>query len=447
MQRLILVNPWIYDFAAYDLWAKPLGLLYIAGYLRKCGFDVNLIDCLDVYEPEMENTGLKKPKRRAYGTGKFYKQMIETPSKLKAIKRPYSRYGMTFEIFEKKLRSLPKPSAFLVTSVMTYWYPGVKEAIRIIKKIYPDIPVLLGGIYVRLCFEHAKTCGADILVDSSDPEEILGYLEKAGISIPEKKRFDPSCIYPAFDLYRRIDYVCIMTSRGCPYRCSYCASPFLNPKFCRRSPEDVFNEILFWHKRYGIRDFAFYDDALLLSADSYIKPLLEMIIKEGLNVRFHTPNAIHIKGIDRELSELMYKAGFKTIRLGLETIDMDLHKRLDRKLSSIEEFEKAVNFLFKAGFRSNQIGAYILVGLPGQEISSVVRTIEFVGRMKVFPFLAEYSPIPHTALWDEAVRCSEFDLSEPLFHNNILLPCWDEEKRKEYPKLKKMALEIRKDLW
>jgi hypothetical protein len=44
--NIILINPWIYDFAAYDLWSKPLGLLYIASYLKKLGFNVQLIDCL-----------------------------------------------------------------------------------------------------------------------------------------------------------------------------------------------------------------------------------------------------------------------------------------------------------------------------------------------------------------------------------------------------------------
>jgi len=52
---LILVNPWIYDFAAYDLWSKPLGLLYLAGFLREYGFRIHLIDCLDVHHTGMTN--------------------------------------------------------------------------------------------------------------------------------------------------------------------------------------------------------------------------------------------------------------------------------------------------------------------------------------------------------------------------------------------------------
>jgi radical SAM superfamily enzyme YgiQ (UPF0313 family) len=67
--------------------------------------------------------------------------------------------------------------------------------------------------------------------------------------------------YPAFDLTSS-PYVCIMTSRGCPYRCTYCASKILNKGFRRRNPVMVAEEIGFWNSK-GIRDFAFYDDALL----------------------------------------------------------------------------------------------------------------------------------------------------------------------------------------
>ena len=53
MSRVLLVNPWVYDFAAYDLWSKPLGLLYIAAFLRKYDFQVEYIDCMDRYHPQL----------------------------------------------------------------------------------------------------------------------------------------------------------------------------------------------------------------------------------------------------------------------------------------------------------------------------------------------------------------------------------------------------------
>jgi radical SAM superfamily enzyme YgiQ (UPF0313 family) len=73
------------------------------------------------------------------------------------------------------------------------------------------------------------------------------------------------------------------------------------------------------------------------------------------------------------------------------------------------------------------IGAYLLVGLPGQDIKSIESSIEIVRQNNVTPVLAYYSPIPHTTLWPEAVASSRYDLeSDPVFTNNAILPCQKE---------------------
>ena len=172
--------------------------------------------------------------------------------------------------------------------------------------------------------------------------------------------------------------------------------------------------------------------------------LLEKLISLGLNLRFHTPNALHVREITHDMARLLHLSGFRTIRLGLETSDMELHRDLDKKLSE-GEFERAVNNLRKAGFQMEEIGVYILMGLPGQSVESVAETIDFVGRTGATPYLAEYSPIPQTPMWEMAQACSSYDLSsEPLFHNNTLLSCWDDDQRTKVPELKKRALKIRR---
>ena len=446
---LILINPWIYDFAAYDLWSKPLGLLYLASFLRSCGFKVHLLDCLDVNHPEMQDTpAMSPPRRRPYGTGKFWRKMVTKPPLLKHVPRPYSRYGIIKQLLIKELESITNPSAILVTSLMTYWYPGVKEVISMAKETHPDAPVILGGAYARLCKEHAlQNSGADHVATEgnlNDLSFILQILDRFDIEVPKEPQDGSTLPYPAFHMLHRIDYVCLLASTGCPYRCQYCASHFLNPRFYQRSPYQVLEEILFWHRGHGIDDFAFYDDALLLQSDRHMAILLEKLIALGLNLRFHTPNALHVREITQEMARLLHRAGFRTIRLGLETSDMELHRDLDNKLSE-GEFEKAVNNLSKAGFQMQEIGVYILMGLPGQSVESVAETIDFVGRAGATPYLAEYSPIPQTPMWKMAQACSSYDLSsEPLFHNNTLMPCWDDDQRSKVPELKKRALKIRR---
>jgi radical SAM superfamily enzyme YgiQ (UPF0313 family) len=445
---VILINPWVYDFAAYDLWSKPLGLLYLASRFRALGFQVHLLDCLDVYNPCMEKVGFtKRPLRRRYGTGKYWKQHVPKPPQLSNIPRAYSRYGITPQVFERELQRARNPAAILVTSLMTYWYPGVFEAIRLAKDLHPNVPVLLGGIYASLCSEHARTFSrADLVITSTNQFWPAGLNDFLRENIPDfsiEKKSQPFVPYPAFDLLTKTDYVCLLGSSGCPFRCSYCASHYLNPHSLKRQPDELFEEVLFWHKEYNVMDFAFYDDALLVDADNHISLFLEEVVRSNLNVRFHCPNGLHIAYLNREIAVLLYKAGFKLIKLGLETTDNELHQRLGKKFSE-GQFEGAVEELKGAGFKKDQIGAYILVGLPGQTCDQVEKTVRFAGKIGCMPYLSEYSPIPHTELWKEAQAISRFDLAaEPLFHNNSLLPCWAGDAFEELAQLKNLTLEIR----
>ena len=123
--RLLLINPWIYDFAAFNLWVEPIGLLSIASILREHGYELDFIDCLDRYNPELlKLQGLSEPKGNAYGTGKYHRQPVEKPEVVKHISRYFCRYGITPDIFEAELDRRAKPDVVLVTSKMTYWYPG-----------------------------------------------------------------------------------------------------------------------------------------------------------------------------------------------------------------------------------------------------------------------------------------------------------------------------------
>ncbi len=154
--NLLLINPWVYDFAAYDLWAKPLGLLYLAALLIKNRWTIAYIDCLDVHHPTLQTLGMKEPPRRPDHRGHFYREEIVKPSPLQNIPRRFYRFGLPPEAFRKTLAAVPTPRAALITSGMTYWYQGAHDVIKIVKEAFPQVPVILGGIYASLCAEHAK---------------------------------------------------------------------------------------------------------------------------------------------------------------------------------------------------------------------------------------------------------------------------------------------------
>lgn len=422
-----MINPWIYDFAAYDFWLKPLGLLYLGGLLRQNGHRIHFIDCLDPYHPAMPQESRQQPLRHSYGDGKFFRQVIPTPDSLKMINRKYCRYGILPEIFINELKKHEDADIVLITSMMTYWYPGVFEAIKIIKEVLPFVPIVLGGKYATLCYSHAVNfSGADYIIAGSGEKQVLRLLKnlfnEEPVFTPDENNLD-SLPYPAFDLIRKIEQLPLITSLGCPYRCSYCSSHILNDKFQQRDPVKVVDEIQYWQKESGVINFSFYDDALLVKPNEMIMPLLKEVKKRKLSCQFHCPNGLHLREINKELSVLLYNSGFKTIRFGFETSDLKRQIKTGGKVKN-EELRLAVSHLKNAGYKTAEIGIYLLCGIPGQSAEEVEKSIEFVRECGAKPVLAEYSPIPGTKMWDEAVACSPFDIQrEPLYHNNSLLPC------------------------
>lgn len=422
---LLLVNPWIHDFAAYDFWARPLGLLTLAGLFRDHGFRVRYLDCLDRFHPRGSRTD---PGSRN-GRGPLHKSAIPVPDVLRGVPRRFRRYGIEPDWFDADLRAEPRPDLILVTSVMTYWYPGVRETIGHLRRAFPDAPILLGGIYATLLPEHAAGLGADRVVPGGDFREILGIVGET-VGFRPALKIDPDRMdtwpRPALDLQREIPFAPLLTAVGCPFRCAYCASDRLAPRRLRRSPDHVLEEIRYWHERHGVRDFVFYDDALLLDPENHALPLLEGVVRAERPIRFHTPNAVHIREIDDRVAKRLFRSGFHTLRLGLETAAFEDRSALDRKVTE-GEFRRSVDALKRAGFARERVGAYLLAGLPGQRVAAVERSIRVVREAGITPVPAWYTPIPGTPLWPAAVAASRYDLeSDPLLTNNALVPCWPE---------------------
>jgi len=423
-RTLLLINPWITDFAAFDLWSKPLGLLYLAGILRKNGHPVRLIDCMDRNDPLLRASNPKEPKVKRYGIGPFHKEEIPKPAPLKNIPRRYSRYGIPEAHFRTHLSEGEKPALVLVTSMMTYWYPGVFRAIELVRAKWPDVPVLLGGVYATLCQTHARIdSGADFVLPGSDVRPLLKRIDDLlgtrSEWIPECFRDFPS---PAWDLYPKLDYAVLLTSRGCPYRCTFCASHRLFHGFETRDPEACAQEVVDLYRHRRIRDFAFYDDALLLDAEQHILPMSDALISRQLPLRLHAPNGLHAKAITPELAERLRQAGFRTVRLSFESSDLRRQREMGAKITN-EGLAAAVENLKRAGYQGKELEAYVLMGLPGQALEEVISSVLFVTQCGIKTKLARFSPIPGTREWDRAVEMYGFDpQADPLLHNNSVHP-------------------------
>ncbi|MBN1408921.1 MAG: cobalamin-dependent protein [Calditrichaceae bacterium] len=427
--KILLINPWIYDFSAFDLWSKPLGLLYIASFLREHNFDVFFIDCLDKYSGHDS----LKVKFKKYGTGHFHREIIEKPKILGHIPKSFARYGMTEDVFIAQLKSHKNVQAILVTSLMTYWYLGVKRVVELCRQYLPGVPVILGGIYASLLPDHArKEIKPDYLIEGPGEIKVLNLLKhllnkyENSIDLP-KQLDDYPC--PAFDLINHPDYLIILTARGCPYNCTFCAQKLISMPFSQRNPDTIIEEFELHYQSFKLRDFAFYDDALFINKSRHINVILEKLIEKQLPLRLHSPNGLFANAIDAELARLMFRANFTTLRLSFETFNNERRKDMFSKVSN-EGMINAVYCLTSAGFNASDLEAYVLMGLPNQSIEEVIGSIVFVNNLGVMVRLASFSPIPGTVEFDRAVEsgiiCKDID---PLLTNNSIFPLTEGDKK------------------
>ena len=457
MKKILLINPPVYDFAAFDLWAKPLGLFYLASILKQQGIEVDFLDYMDREFTEERRVKSEKwrygngCKSDSYGCGHYIKQEVEKPEVLKDIPRKFSRYGLPKDLAASYLKGLCPPDLIIVTSVMTYWYPGVFEAIQTVKEIFPTVPIVLGGVYATLCYEHAQKSGADhVLKGGIDSLNAIFKAKNAGIAIPCNFSEFPIPYYPP---NQNRGYAVLRISIGCPFRCSYCAQDILCANKYEVKPwQKVFDEIKTFVNS-GIKNIVFYDDALLYDADKNIKPLLRQIIKEKLDINIHSPNGLHARYLDLELAALMKEAGFIMPRFSLETSDSSMQKETGAKVSN-EIYISAMQMLQKAGYKKGEYLTYLLIGMPGQKLEEVENSIKFTHELGSKVSLSEYSIIPGTKdferhnkesrvkseeIINDKMRINTRDfLNEPLLHNKSIYPLFDLKDWKEIYRIKQV---------
>jgi radical SAM superfamily enzyme YgiQ (UPF0313 family) len=412
--KVLFVNPYISDFTAYDMWLRPLGLYYLAAVVRRSSAaEIYMLDALDRFQDGIETRG------RADGRGKFPRAFLEKPALYKDVPRNYSRYGIPIELFKDKLAALPEVDVILVTSLMTYWLDGLQFTLEILKQRFPAARVVLGGVLPSLApAETRSRLPVDHYVKGPGEWALLRLLGELGARVTGSVEPGACCEFPfpAVELAGTREYVPLLTARGCPLKCSYCASRLLNPSFCERRPGDILAEIEQRRRDFHSRHFIIFDDALLINKKKRFLPVFSRLAREGEGaIRFHTPNGLHAREIDPESAAVLHAAGFATLRLSFESLSAGILRRSDGKVTR-KEMENAVRHLEHAGYRRGQLGAYLLFGYPGQTMRDMEISLDFISGLGLVPHLAVFSPVPGTAdflaLQRRGVLATPLDLLE-----------------------------------
>lgn len=423
---LLAINPWIYDFTAYDLWFKPYGLLATAGFLKSYGYNVELLDCLDRKHPLLKNYDGKKPESKPDGRGKYITESISKPQALKGVLRRYKRYGIPYKLIEEELLKKNRPAAVLITSQITFWYPAVRDMAALVRKIFPDVPIAIGGIYPSLHRRNAEVeINPDFICVNDDLFGLLKFLDrilKKDRAYPERCPNLEEWNNPDYSLVQDKTAFPVITSVGCPYSCPFCITNKRWGGYRFMDPSLISDRILKLNSEYGVKHFAFYDDALLHRKKDNLFRILTKIIQADADLNFHAPNGLFPRDMDRETSLLFKQAGVRTIRLSFESSSPALQKKMKKVTDN--ELISALNNLESAGYKRHEMEIYLIAGLPEQELSDIIQSMKFIHNQGAKIHLAYYSPIPGTPSGDDTIARYFPPDYDPVLTNKFAFTQW-----------------------
>ncbi|MFM7199878.1 MAG: B12-binding domain-containing radical SAM protein [Myxococcota bacterium] len=412
MQHTLLLRPPARTPSGGGLRVPPLGLAYLAATLRAQGRRVTLLDALG------ENLRWEElPARVAALQPDVLGLSAMTPVRDVA----HRAAKLLREQVDAVVLGGPHPTA--VGSVALSECPALDFIIQ--GEGEASFPLLLDAL-------HAHPGPA-----SSLTHPVPGVISRHADGGPAPE-LDPDALpFPARDLLPNAGYryplatrgpiTTLITSRGCPWRCTFCDQAVTGRRWRERSPDNVLEELALI-VRQGFRYVCIYDDNFTLDTRRVEDICLGMLRR---NIRLDWKCEARVDGVHPELLQLMARAGCKTIAYGLESanqVGLDALK----KDSTVEEATRAFRWTRRAGI---EIMAYVLLGIPGENPSLARRTFDFCEREGVsYVQFSTLSAVPGTSLYDEAVQkgwLTGADIRSPfdddLERATIVAPGWTEE--------------------
>ncbi len=393
MEKVLLINPGqtfypkSYRASSSGSIGLPLGLLYVASVLEAGGSKVEVLDCM-----VCEGSG---PYKSAGNVG----------------------YGLPAQEVQRRVRAA-RPDIVGIGSQFAAQEDNAVSVADQVKEVDDSILVVLGGsnacsrgahlmevcksIDVAVKGEGELTARAliDARRGAGRMDDVKGIVYRAGDGMRDTgeglrvERLD-DIPFPAYHLVDMEEYltlsrrgvysrgrdvdrsVSMITSRGCPYNCVFCSiSGTMGRRWRAHSPEYVVRHIDLLHGRYGARHIHFEDDNLLLEPSRFI-PIMGRLRETGIT--WDTPNGVRAdSGLSVRLLAGMRESGCKSLTIGVESgdqrvLDEVVHKGLS--LSDAEEFAS------RCRAAKLPLRAFYVLGLPGEDLKSMNRTVEYALRL------------------------------------------------------------------
>ena len=299
---------------------------------------------------------------------------------------------------------------------------------KMAKKINPDAKIIAGGPHVMVdglnllkdngifdigVFGEGEYVFRDIL--SGKPlSEINGVIHRTREGVVQNPASEwigdldllPFPVYDDFDSVNidgkihPIENWPLVTSRGCPYTCTYCNVPtVIGRKFRTRSGENILEELTYAQEKYGSKEFKILDDNFTLQMDR-AKDICRLFIDEKMPMKWTCPNGIRADRLDAELCGLMRKAGCYSMSIGVESGDPEVFDKI-QKGEHLDDVERGIRLAQAAGIK---VHGFFIIGLVGSTYEADKRSMEFAKRLGITASWGILVPYPGTEVWEQVKK-------------------------------------------
>ena len=351
-----------------------------------------------------------------------------------AILDGYAIPRSTDDMVRDALATEPDVVGFSVTT------SGFTDAYRIalgIRAARPELPFVFGGVHVsalkqRLLEQHpeidygvigeGEATLHELITRMDDPASVPGLVYREGgevklatghrqllelDSLPfpayEKLPGFPGAYHLAIFNYGKAPGTSTVTSRGCPYTCTYCDRSVYQRSYRFNSSRYIHDHLKYLRDRFGIRHVTFYDDLFTFDRDRVVG-LCRLLIDEPLGVTFACD--VRVNHIDDDLARLLKAAGCYQVAFGIESGDAAILKATHRD-PNVEPVRQAARLLRKAGMR---VKGLFMMGLPGEDEAAIKKSMDFALSLPLDEVnLAKFTPFPGAPLYATIRQHGQFD--------------------------------------